>query len=116
MGERLDKVGATLRQESKERSRSLEETEARLQQAARSTREEIDVLIAQLETQASATDERTSESLKQLNSLLAKRASEADQALARNAEELRAEKVGREDLAGMLGELALRLRGEFDLP
>jgi hypothetical protein len=30
--------------------------------------------------------------------------------------ELRADKVGREDLSAMLTELALRLKGDFDLP
>ena len=44
------------------------------------------------------------------------RAVEAESALSRTGAELRAEKVGRDDLAALLTEFALRLRGDFDLP
>jgi len=44
------------------------------------------------------------------------RAGEVEGAVARIAAELRDEKVGREDLAALLAELALRLRGDFELP
>ena len=44
------------------------------------------------------------------------RAGEAEAALARLGAELRDEKVGREDLAALLAEFALRLKGDFDLP
>ena len=37
-------------------------------------------------------------------------------AVMRVAAELRDEKVGREDLAALLAELALRLKGDFELP
>jgi len=54
--------------------------------------------------------------LAELGSALDARASEAASSLSRSSAELRAEKVGREDLAAMLTELGLRLKGDFDLP
>jgi hypothetical protein len=63
-----------------------------------------------------ASDERLRATLGDLQASLGARAGEAESALQRASTELRAEKVGRDDLAALLTEFALRLRGDFDLP
>ena len=60
--------------------------------------------------------ERLRDALAELSSALNERASEAASAVSRASSELRTEKVGREDLSALLTELALRLKGEFELP
>jgi hypothetical protein len=49
-------------------------------------------------------------------SSLAKASKEHEAALGAARSELRSEKVGREDLAALMTELALRLKGDFELP
>ena len=51
-----------------------------------------------------------------LDAALKDQAGRLNQSLSRSRDELRADKVGREDLAALMTELALRLKGDFDLP
>lgn len=116
LDEQFEKLGKQLRQEIADRTQAVDDLETRVQQAARSTRSEVNGALSALEGELSATDERLRDAIAELSSALGARASEAGAALARSSAELRAEKVGREDLSGLLAELALRLKGEFELP
>jgi len=116
LDEQFEKLGKQVRQEVSDRTQAVDDLETRVQQAARTARGEVNGAIGALEQELAATDERLRDAIAELSSALGARASEASAALARANAELRAEKVGREDLSSLLTELALRLKGEFDLP
>jgi len=114
--DQLDKLGKLLRQEIQDRNRSVDEMESRLQQAARTARGEIASTLDGHAQELAATDERLRAALADLHKTAAARAADTEAALTRVGAELRGEKVGREDLAALLTEFALRLKGDFDLP
>jgi hypothetical protein len=114
--DQLDKLGKLLRQEIQDRNRSLDDLESRLQQAARTSRGEVAASLDAHAAELAATDERLRGVLADIAKATHARAGETEGALARLAADLRDEKVGREDLAALLAEFALRLRGDFDLP
>lgn len=114
--DQLDKLGKQLRQEIEDRNGAVDDLESRVQQAARTTRGEINKALDALGHELAQSDERLRGALADLNATLSARASDAEAASARAGAELRAEKVGRDDLAALLTEFALRLRGDFDLP
>ena len=114
--DQLEKLGKLLRQEVQDRNRSVDDVESRLQQAARTARGEVAASLDAHEKELAATDERLRASLADVHKATHARAGEVEGAVARIAAELRDEKVGREDLAALLAELALRLRGDFELP
>jgi DNA repair exonuclease SbcCD ATPase subunit len=114
--ESLDKLGKLLRQEIQDRNRSLDDLESRIQQAARTSRSEVATSLDAHAAELAATDERLRSAVADVAKATYARAGETEGALARLAADLRDEKVGREDLAALLAELALRLRGDFDLP
>lgn len=108
----FDKLGKQLRQEIADRSAGIDDLETRMQQGQRTLRGELQGGLQALEGDLAAKDERQREGLAELRLLLLTRTGELQQALARADHDLRADKVGRTDLAGMLTELALRLNGE----
>lgn len=110
----FDKLGKQLRQEIADRSAGLDELETRMQQGQRTLRGELQGGLQALEGDLAAKDERQREGLAELRASLQARVAELMQTLSRSEGELRADKVGRNDLAGMLTELALRLNGELD--
>jgi hypothetical protein len=114
--ESLEKLGKLLRQEIQDRNRSIDDLESRIQQAARTSRGEVAASLDAHAAELAATDERLRGALADVAKATHARAGETDGALARLAADLRDEKVGREDLAALLAEFALRLRGDFDLP
>ena len=114
--EQFDKLSKQLRQEISDRNQAVDDLETRMQQAARTARAEINNALDGLSGELGAVDERLRDALAELGSALNERAGEAAAALARNSAELRADKVGREDLSALLTELALRLKGDFELP
>lgn len=114
--DQLEKLGKLLRQESQDRNAAIDDLESRLQQAARTARGEINTAIDGLTHDLGAADERHRAAVVDLHATSSARATEGDAALARMGAELRADKVGREDLAALFGEFALRLKGAFDLP
>lgn len=116
LDEQFDKLSRQLRQEVTDRNQAVDDLESRMQQAARTARSEINNALDGLEGELKAVDERLRDALAELSSALNVRASEAAAAVSRASTELRAEKVGREDLSALLTELALRLKGDFDLP
>ena len=108
----FDKLGKQLRQEIADRSAGIDDLETRMQQGQRTLRSEMQGGLQALEGDLAAKDERQREGLAELRQMLLTRTGELQQALARADHDLRADKVGRTDLAGMLTELALRLNGE----
>ena len=114
--EQFDKLSRQLRQEVTDRAQAVDDLESRVQQAARTARSEINNAFDGLGGELKSVDERLREALAELSSVLDERASEAASSLVHTSTELRAEKVGREDLSALLTELALRLKGDFDLP
>jgi hypothetical protein len=114
--DQLDKLGKLLKQEVQDRNRSVDDVESRLQQAARNARGEVAASLDAHEKELAATDERLRAAVADVQKATHARAGEAEGAVMRIAAELREEKVGREDLAALLAELALRLRGDFELP
>lgn len=108
----FDKLGKQLRQEIADRSAGIDDLETRMQQGQRTLRGELQGGLQALEGDLAAKDERQREGLAELRQLLLTRTGELQQALARADHDLRADKVGRNDLAGMLTELAMRLNGE----
>jgi len=116
LDDQLEKLGKLVRQEIEDRNGAIDDLESRLQQAARTARGEVNKALEALARELARSDERLRDTISELGASLHARAGEADSALARAGAELRAEKVGRDDLAALLTEFALRLRGDFDLP
>ena len=116
LDEQFDKLGKLVRQEIEDRNGAIDGLESRLQQAARTARGEVNKSLDALSQEIAQSDERLRGAIDDLGASLQARASEGESALARAGAELRADKVGRDDLAALLTEFALRLRGEFDLP
>ncbi|MBK8285079.1 MAG: hypothetical protein IPK97_09445 [Ahniella sp.] len=115
MDEQFDRLHKALRQEVQDRGQSLDDLESRHQQASRTQRSEVNASISNLQSDLAATDERLRAVLADLQTALKVAGERADGALGQTREELRRDKVSREDLAGMLAEVALRLKGQFDL-
>ena len=116
LDEQFDKLSRLLRQEVSDRNQAVDDLESRVQQAARTARTEINNALDGVGTELNSVDERLREALAELSSALNERAREAANSVAKASTDLRAEKVGREDLSALLTELALRLKGDFDLP
>lgn len=116
LAEEIEKLGKQLRQEIGDRSQAVDDLETRTQQAARTARNEIGAQIAQLQQDLAAAGERHRRQLADLGAELKRAVAEAETALAAARNELRGEKVGRDDLAAMFAEIALRLRGDIEPP
>lgn len=114
--EQFEKLSRQLRQEIADRNEAVDDLESRVQQSARTARSEINKAMDGLSGEIGAVDERLRNALAELGAAVDERASEAAASLSRTSTELRAEKLGREDLSALLTELALRLKGDFDLP
>lgn len=114
--DQLEKLSKLVRQEVEDRSGAVDDLESRTQQAARSARAEISKALDGLGHDLAASDERLRSALADLQAAVNARAGETESALSRTGAQLRAEKVGRDDLAALLTEFALRLKGDFDLP
>ena len=114
--DQLEKIGKLLRQEIQDRNHSIDDLESRLQQASRTARGEVAASLDAHAHELAATDERLRGVVADMHKAAQARAGEVEAAMARLGGELRDEKVGREDLAELLAELALRLKGDFELP
>lgn len=115
MDEQIERLHKAVRQEVQDRGQSQDDLESRVQQAARTQRSELNASISSLQSDLGATDERLRAALAELASALKAAGERGDAALFQARDDLRRDKVSREDLAGMLAEVALRLKGQFDL-
>lgn len=116
LDEQVDKLFKQLRQEVNDRGQALDDLESRNQQAARTSRTEVNGALASLQQDMDRGDERLRAATAELNAAIKQLSDAANGALTGARDELRAEKVSREDLAALLTEVALRLKGHFDLP
>ncbi len=113
--DQLDKLARALRQEVQDRNSAVDDLESRLQQAARTTRSEINKSLEAIGQEMTAGEERHRDALVDAQAAANARADETEAALSRTNAALHADKVGRDDLAALLTEFALRLKGDFDL-
>lgn len=116
LDEQVEKLSKAQRQEMTDRTQAVDDLESRMLQAQRSLRTELQSGLQTLESEVSTRDERLREELAALRQLLAERAAELSAQQSRADQDVRADKVGRSDLAALLTEVALRLKGEFELP
>ncbi|WP_313920038.1 hypothetical protein [Tahibacter sp.] len=116
LDEQVEKIGRALRQEVSDRAAATDDLETRLLQSARTQRSELTAAIDALNHELSSGEERLRAALAELDAALKEQAGRLTQSLTRSRDELRGEKVGRDDLAALLTEVALRLKGDFDLP
>lgn len=116
LDEQVDKLLKQLHKEVNDRGQALDDLESRVQQAARTARTEVNNTMASLQQDIGRGDERLRAATAELNAAIKQLSDAATGALTGARDELRAEKVSREDLAAMLTEVALRLKGHFDLP
>ena len=116
LDDQVDKLAKAVRLEVGDRGKAVEELEARTLQAARSARAEINGAIDRLQHEQSASDERARKALAELAASLKSASASAESALVAARQELRGEKLSRGDFAALLTELALRIKGEFELP
>ena len=114
--DQFEKLNKLVRQEIDDRNGAVADLESRVQQASRTARAEINKAIDGVSGEVAQSDERLRTALADLNDTFNARVGETENALSRSGAQLHAEKVGREDLAALLSEFALRLTGDFDLP
>lgn len=114
--EHVDKLTRTLRQESGDRATAVADLEARNLQALRTARTEIGASVDRLQQELEAAGERERDGLAELERGLREATQRAEAMLTASRDELRGEKVSRDNLAASFTELALRLKGEFELP
>lgn len=114
--DQFDKLNKLMRQEIDDRNGAVADLESRVQQAARTARAEINKAVDGVSGEVAQSDDRLRAALADLQQTFSARAGEAEVALSRSNSQLRAEKVGREDLAALLAEFSLRLQGDFELP
>ncbi len=114
--DQLEKLNKLVRQEIDDRNGAVADLESRVQQAARTARGEINKAIDGVSGEVTQSDERLRAALADLTDTFNARVDGTESALSRSGAQLHAEKVGREDLAALLSEFALRLTGDFDLP
>jgi hypothetical protein len=112
----LEKSMAQLRQEGAARAAAIEDLDHRASQALRTQRGELVAAIGQVESDLGRSDARSREAIAQLQSSLDAAIRSLRDALSAERDALRGDKLGREDLADMMAELSLRLRGTLELP
>lgn len=111
----LERIGAQLRQESAARTSAIDDVDVRFSQAMRTQRSEINAVLQQHEDNASSAEARARDSLAQLEDRTKAALLALKEALAVARMELGGEKLAREDLADLMAEVSLRLRGTQDV-
>lgn len=111
----LEKLTAQLRTESAARQSALDDLESRLNQSLRTQRNELNAVLQQHEDIAEAAEARARDALAQLDAKTAGALQQLRDALATARTELGGEKLAREDLADLMAEVSLRLRGAQDV-
>jgi hypothetical protein len=113
---RAEKFLTQLRQESAARAAAVEDLDHRGSQALHTQRGELVTAIEQVEADLGQSDARGREMLAQLQSNIDGAMRSLREELGIESESLRGDKLGREDLADMMAELSMRLRGTLDMP
>lgn len=110
----IEKLGAQLRQESAARTSALDDIDVRFGQAQRTLRSEINAVLQQHEDNAAASEARARDALAQLDERTQAALQAVREALSSARSELGGQKLAREDLADLMAEVSLRLRGAQD--
>ena len=110
----IEKLGTQLRQESAARTSALDDVDVRFSQAQRTQRSEVNAVLQQHEDNASAAEARARDALAQLDQRTQAALQSVRDALASARNELGGQKLAREDLADLMAEVSLRLRGTQD--
>ena len=110
----IEKLGVQLRQESAARTSALDDVDVRFSQAQRTQRSEVNAVLQQHEDNATAAEARAREALAQLDQRTQAALQSVRDALAAARNELGGQKLAREDLADLMAEVSLRLRGTQD--
>ncbi len=111
----LERINAQLRQESAARTSAIDDVDVRFSQALRTQRGEINALLQQQEDNAASAEARARDSLAQLEDRTKASLLALKEALSVARAELGGEKLAREDLADLMAEVSLRLRGTQDV-
>jgi len=111
----IEKLVQQLRQESAARQDALADLDARIGQSLRTQRNEINAVLQQHEDQAEAAETRARDALAQSEQKTQAALQQLRDALAAARTELGGEKLAREDLADLMAEVSLRLRGAQDV-
>ena len=110
----IEKLGTQLRQESAARTSALDDVDVRFSQAQRTQRSEVNAVLQQHEDNATAAEARARDALAQLDQRTQAALQSVRDALASARNELGGQKLAREDLADLMAEVSLRLRGTQD--
>jgi hypothetical protein len=110
----LEKMAAQLRQETAARTNALDDVDVRFSQAQRTQRSEVNAILQQHEDSAVAAEARARDALAQLDARTQGALQAVRDALASTRSELGGQKLAREDLADLMAEVSLRLRGTQD--
>lgn len=110
----IERLGAQLRQESAARTSALDDIDVRFGQSQRTQRSEINAVLQQHEDNATAAEARTRDALAQLDERTQTALQAVRDALSSARSELGGQKLAREDLADLMAEVSLRLRGAQD--
>ena len=110
----IEKLNAQLRQETAARTSALDDVDVRFSQAQRTQRSEINAILRQHEDSAAAAETRARDALAQLDQRSQAALQSVRDALASARNELGNQKLAREDLADLMAEVSLRLRGTQD--
>jgi len=111
----IDKLNTQLRQETAARTSALDDVDVRFSQAQRTQRSEINAVLQQHEDSANAAETRARAALAQLDERTQTALQAVRDALASARGELGGQKLAREDLADLMAEVSLRLRGTQDV-
>lgn len=111
---RIETLATLLHQESTARTSALDDVDVRFSQAQRTQRSEISTILQQHEDNANAAESRAREALAQLDERTQAALQAVRDALASARNELGGQKLAREDLADLMAEVSLRLRGAQD--
>lgn len=111
----IEKLVQQLRQESAARQDALADLDTRVGQSLRTQRNEINAVLQQHEDQAEAAEARARDALAASEQKTQAALQQLRDALASARTELGGEKLAREDLADLMAEVSLRLRGAQDV-
>lgn len=112
----LERLGSQLKQEAAARVAAVDDLDIRLTQALRTQRSEFGESVEGLGAQLIRVEVQSREAVAALQSELMASLHALREATMGDRDKLREDKVGRADLADLMGELSLRLRGTLELP
>lgn len=111
----IERIQVQLRQEAAARATALDDLDMRIGQAQRTQRGELSAILQRHEDEAAAGEARAREALSALEAQARQSIQALKDALNASRAQLNDEKLAREDLADLMAELSLRLRGKQDL-